>query len=114
MLLRSSRVLIAAAALGLAGGAYAIYPSPPAELTSTVSAFEHSSTSAPHWSELLGDVPVAVRKKLAKLFPEGTLLDRGRDRDDGYYWFEIRRGGTVWDVEITDDGKLKKKVVDRD
>lgn len=117
MLLRSTRVLAAAAVLSIATTAIALHAnsvSPAPAPSSPSSRAAAPQTSAECWTASVHGVPQVVRSKLAKLFPSGQLIDRGQDRDDGYYWFEVRSDRKVWDVEISEKGKLLKKVIDAD
>ncbi|WP_428387954.1 hypothetical protein [Mucisphaera sp.] len=57
---------------------------------------------------LPASTPEVVAKRLAELFPEGRVIEHGSDAGDGYYWFEIRVNGQLRDVEITEDGVVRK------
>lgn len=50
--------------------------------------------------------PIALRLK--ELHPTGRIVERGRDGGDGYWWFEVRSEGRLFDVEITDTGDVRK------
>ncbi len=54
------------------------------------------------------DVPTTVRGRLLELHPGGRVIEHGRSEDDGYYWFEVRIDGRLMDVEITDEGEVRK------
>jgi hypothetical protein len=56
----------------------------------------------------LSGVPAAVTQALQQLHPGGQVIDRGRDAGDGYWWFEVRVGNRLFDVEITDTGTVRK------
>ncbi|MEM6333156.1 MAG: hypothetical protein AAF823_07435 [Planctomycetota bacterium] len=59
-------------------------------------------------------VPQIVADTLTDLYPDGEVLDSGRDIDDGYWYFDVRSGGIEYDVEINDDGTVRQNIVDPD
>lgn len=58
--------------------------------------------------------PSVVLDRLAELHPGGEVINSGRDADDGYWWFEVRVGGVVYDVEISDTGEVLENDIDDD
>lgn len=51
-------------------------------------------------------LPTAVRSTLDQLHPGAQVIESGRDVEDGYWWFEVRRNGQLFDVEIGNDGQV--------
>ena len=62
----------------------------------------------------LSGVSAPVRAELARLYPRGRVVEVGESRDDGYWWFEVRDGGRLHDVEISIDGAVIKNRRTRD
>jgi hypothetical protein len=56
----------------------------------------------------LEGVPGVIADRLSALHPGGRVVERGRDREDGYWWFEVRRDGVLYDVEISEQGGVFK------
>ncbi len=87
-------------------------PAAPEASTPQAAAPEPAATGAPE-AGILADpqfkgLPQPVGAKLAELHPAGRIVEVGRDGGDGYWWIEVRQGGRLFDVEITDDGVVRK------
>ncbi len=87
--------------------ASAVSPSthPPREQTDVPAAPEKSD---PQVTSPYEGLPDEIARRLSELHPEGRIVERGRDQGDGYWWFEIRSGRQLFDVEITEQGDVRK------
>lgn len=76
----------------------------------------HESSRATDPATTGGDpnIPAVVRSRLDQLHPGGQVIESGWDIEDGYWWFDVRRDGQLFDVEISNEGQVIENQITED
>lgn len=54
------------------------------------------------------EIPPDIKKALDELYPSAEVLDSGRHEASGNWWFLVRDDGKLYDIELSDAGKVLK------
>lgn len=54
------------------------------------------------------EIPPDIKKALDELYPTAEVLDSGRHDASGNWWFLVRDDGKLYDIELSDAGKVLK------